>query len=94
MDTHCEELMVGQEKWQLVTAIHDEGDGLVLCDTQDYDPHFCDVCLVWVELTQWFTLKWYLWIFSAISYILLSARAASDCFPVGNITKSCISACF
>jgi hypothetical protein len=71
MDTRCEELMVGREKWQLVTAIHAEGDGLVLCDTQDYDPHFCDVCLVWVELTQWFTLKWYLWIFSAISYILL-----------------------
>ncbi len=82
--------MVGWEKWQLVTAIHDEGDGLVLCDTQDYDPHFCDICLVWVELTQWFTLKWYLWIFSEISYTLLSARAASDCFPVGNITKSCL----
>jgi hypothetical protein len=46
MDTCCEELMVGQEKWQLVTAIHDEGDGLVLCDTQDYDPYFCDACLV------------------------------------------------
>jgi hypothetical protein len=40
MDTCYEELMVGQEKWQLVTAIHDEGDGLVLCDTQKLRPLF------------------------------------------------------
>ncbi len=37
---------VSGEWWQLITAIHDEGDGLMLCDlhTQGYDctcSHFC-----------------------------------------------------
>jgi hypothetical protein len=56
------------EWWQLITAIHPEGDGLILYEghSQGSD-HICSfmLVLVWLELTQWLPWKYYCGFFYA-----------------------------
>jgi hypothetical protein len=50
---------VNGDSWQLVTAIHDEGDGLILCYTHEVIAEFILVMLVLVllECTQFLPSK-------------------------------------